>query len=308
MPRRKIGLPTRSESGSKAVVSPIGATLAAAGVTPSKSRGQNFLVQPAIAERIVAAAELSPRDEVVEIGPGLGILSDRIAARDIGRLTLVELDRELAARLKRRFEDHSRVRAVEADFVRADLKEIFERPPVKVVGNLPFNVASAIFRRLCDAHRMISTMVLMFQREVGERMRAAPGGKGYSALSVFAALYWRIDLHFRVAAGNFYPRPKVDAEVLRLRAKPHLLFAPEEESAVAATVRACFASPRKKIRNSLASGLGIEPREAAAYLQSARIDSALRPESLSAEDFVRLARALVETGALSPDKMGTRDA
>jgi|YelNatPaOPRAMG01_1025707.scaffolds.fasta_scaffold00651_9 16S rRNA (adenine1518-N6/adenine1519-N6)-dimethyltransferase len=261
-----------------------------------------------IAERIVAAAELSPGDEVVEIGPGLGILSERIAARDIARLTLVELDRELAARLKQRFAGDSRVRVVQADFMRADLNEIFERPRVKVVGNLPFNVASAIFRRLCDAHQRISTMVLMFQREVGERMRAAQGSRGYSALSVFAALYWRIDLHFRVVAGNFFPRPKVDAEVLRLRARSHLLFAPGEESAVAATVRACFSSPRKKIRNSLATGLGIEPREASAYLDSARIDGALRPESLCAGDFVRLARTLVEAGALSPETMETRDA
>lgn len=287
---------------------PIGAILKAMGLTPSRSKGQNFLVQPAVAERIVDSAELSPGDEVVEIGPGLGILSERIVARDIGRLTLVELDRELAAHLRRTFALDSRVRVVEADFVRADLNQIVDRPPVKVVGNLPFNAAGAIFRRLCDRQRMVSTMVLTFQREVGERLRAAPARKGYSALSVFAALYWRIDLHFTVAAGSFFPRPRVDAEVLRFRALPNVLFAAEEESAVTATVRACFSSPRKKIRNSLAAGLRIEPRDAAAHLERAAVDSARRPESLSVEDFVRLARALVETGALTPDETGTSDA
>lgn len=272
--------------------------LKAAAVTPTKSRGQNFLVQGAVADRIVDLAELARDDEVIEIGPGLGILSERIIASDVRRLTLVELDRALADRLEQIFADDPRVRLVRADFVRTDISTMVERAPVKIVANLPFNVAGAIFRSLCDARSMISTMVLMFQREVGERIRARPGERAYSALSVFAALYWTIDTHFRVAAGSFFPRPKVDAEVLRFRAKAHLLFEPEEESAVTATVRACFSAPRKKVRNSLAGGLAIGPHEAADYLAGAQIPDSLRPGSLSPEDLVRLARALIKGEAL----------
>src|SRR5208283_804132 len=192
--------------------------LARAGVRPAKSRGQNFLTSAAVADRIVAAAELSKTDPVVEIGPGLGILTEKIAARPLRSLTLVELDPRLAARLQERFADRggANVRVINADFLALDFAALVagSPPPVKLIGNLPFNVAAAILRRLSDNARMISRMVLMFQREVGARIRAIPGDEAYGALSVFNALYWKIDLHFNVAAGSFHPRPKIDAEVL----------------------------------------------------------------------------------------------
>ena len=126
-------------------------------------------------------------------------------------LTLVELDARLAVRLQERFAD---VRVVNADFLAIDFKALIDDSPVKVIGNLPFNVAAAILRKLCDNSRSISRMVLMFQREVAARIRATPGDDAYGALSVFTALYWKIEQHFIVAAGSFHPRPKVDAEVL----------------------------------------------------------------------------------------------
>jgi 16S rRNA (adenine1518-N6/adenine1519-N6)-dimethyltransferase len=268
--------------------------LSDAGVVPSKSKGQNFLTQGAIADRIVDAALLSPTDTVIEIGPGLGILSERIAARGVQRLILVELDRVLSQRLKAAFAENPRIEVVEADFLDFDLAATLPAP-AKIIGSLPFNSASAIFRKLCDHHALVSMMVLMFQREVGERIRARPGDDAYSALSVFASLYFQIDLHFRVAAGSFHPRPKVDAEVLRMRPLGDLLFAPAEESAVMKTVRASFSAPRKMMRNSLAHGLGIDAVAAAAMLARAGIDSSVRAESLSPADFVRLARAIAES-------------
>ncbi len=268
------------------------AALAAAGLRPSKSKGQNFLTQGSVADRIVRAAELSFDDEVIEIGPGLGVLSERILACGVRRLVMVELDHALAARLESSYGAGPRVRIVEADFLKAGLAELAERAPVKVVGNLPFNSAGAIFRKLCGDQRMVSTMVLMFQREVGERLRAAPGSPAYSALAVFAALYFEIDLHFRVAAGSFHPRPGVDAEVLRLRPRAPRLFAPREEAAVLAAVRAAFSARRKTIRNSLAKATGLEPRRAAEVLAHAGIDPGARAEALPPQAFVRLARAL----------------
>jgi 16S rRNA (adenine1518-N6/adenine1519-N6)-dimethyltransferase len=266
--------------------------LADAGLTASKSKGQNFLTQGAIADRIVASADLSSSDDVIEIGPGLGILTERILRREVRSLAVVELDRELAERLRRTYADDPRVKVVEADFVKTDFHSLAKNP-VKVIGNLPFNAASAIFRILCDHLELVQMIVAMFQREVGERMRARPGDSEYSALSVFAALYFDVDLHFRVAAGSFHPRPKVDAEVLRFRPHQNLLFNRDEESRVLETVRASFSAPRKMIRNSLAGGLGISSEEAVAALGRAEIDPTARAESLSPEDFVRLARAMV---------------
>ncbi len=265
--------------------------LSAAGVTPSKSRGQNFLTQGAIADRIVAAADLNPLDDVVEIGPGLGILTERILQRDVRSLTVVELDHTLAERLRETYAPDSRVTIIESDFVKIDFRSL-GKTPVKVIGNLPFNAAAAIFRMLCDHHDRVAMIVAMFQREVGERIRATPGDSEYSALSVYAALYFDIDLHFRVAAGSFHPKPKVDAEVLRFRPRKDLLFDRDEEARVLETVRASFSAPRKMIRNSLAGGLAISSGDAAAALARAQIDSTARAESLSPSDFVKLARAI----------------
>ncbi len=268
--------------------------LAIAGVRPAKSRGQNFLTSAAVAERIVAAGYLEANDDVIEIGPGLGILTEKIAARPHRGLTLIELDSRLAARLRERFDADDSVRIVNADFLEANLAIMIERPPVKVIGNLPFNVAAAILRRLSDNSRLISRMVLMFQREVAARIRARPGDDGYSALSVYTALYWEIDLHFAVAAGSFHPRPKVDAEVLGFR--PHPVesrpFAADEEQAVLRTVRAAFSAPRKTIRNALGHALGLDAAATNSALEESGIDPVVRAETLCVADFVRLARTL----------------
>jgi 16S rRNA (adenine1518-N6/adenine1519-N6)-dimethyltransferase len=265
--------------------------LSAAGLTPSKSKGQNFLTQGAIADRIVAAADLDPSDEVIEIGPGLGILTERILHRDVRSLTVVELDHALAERLRETYAADNRVTVVESNFVKIDFRSL-ANAGAKIIGNLPFNAAAAIFRILCDHHDLIAMIVAMFQREVGERIRAMPGDSEYSALSVYAALYFDVDMHFRVAAGSFHPKPKVDAEVLRFRPRKNLLFNRDEEARVLETVRASFSAPRKMIRNSLAAGMGIASEEAVAALARAQIDSTARAESLSPHDFVRLARAL----------------
>src|SRR5260221_10670259 len=265
-----------------------------AGVRPSKSRGQNFLTSSAIAERIVATAELDASDDVVEIGPGLGILTDRIDARPHRRITLVELDPRLASRLREKCATDHRIRVLNTDFLETEIAEMFDTSSAKVIGNLPFNVAAAILRRLSDNSRLISLMVLMFQREVAMRIRAHPGDDHYSALSVYTALYWNIDAHFTVAAGSFHPRPKVDAEVLRFR--PHRAeekpFKPAEEQGVLSVVRASFSAPRKTIRNSLGHALQLDSATVTAALETSGIDPGARAETLAVADFVRLARTI----------------
>jgi 16S rRNA (adenine1518-N6/adenine1519-N6)-dimethyltransferase len=266
--------------------------LARAGVRPAKSRGQNFLTSAGVADRIVTAAQLSESDAIVEIGPGLGILTGKIAARQPRSLTLVELDPRLAVPLKDRFAGDPSIRVVNADFLAIDFASLVAGAPVKVIGNLPFNVAAAILRRLCDNSRMISRMVLMFQREVAARIRATPGDDAYGALSVFTALYWNIDLHFTVAAGSFHPRPKVDGEVLAFTPLAVPLFAQKDERDVLETVRAAFSAPRKTIRNALSHALGLDSAQTVRVLERAAIDPGTRAETLGVPDFVRLAHAL----------------
>jgi 16S rRNA (adenine1518-N6/adenine1519-N6)-dimethyltransferase len=263
--------------------------LARAGVRPAKSRGQNFLTSAGVADRIVAAAQLSESDAVIEIGPGLGILTEKIIARPRRSLTLVELDSRLAERLEERF---TNIRVVNADFLAIDFTKLVRDSPVKVIGNLPFNVAAAILRRLCDNSRLISRMVLMFQREVAARIRATRGDDAYGALSVFTALYWNIDLHFTVAAGSFHPRPKVDAEVLAFTPLTTPSFAADNEQDVLETVRASFSAPRKTIRNALSHALGIDSTQTVRALERAAIDPGARAEKLGVPDFLRLADAL----------------
>ncbi|MGH8014159.1 MAG: 16S rRNA (adenine(1518)-N(6)/adenine(1519)-N(6))-dimethyltransferase RsmA [Candidatus Binataceae bacterium] len=274
--------------------------LADAGVRPSKGRGQNFLVQPGMAERIVDAAALPSDSTVVEIGPGLGILSERIAARSIRRLILVELDLRLAARLKARFAEHENVTVVAEDFLTCDFAQLAAMPPVVIVGNLPFNAAAAILHELCRHHRLIERMVLMFQREVAERIRARPATHAYAALSAYVALYWKIGEHFRVASGNFHPKPNVEAEVLVFEPAARA-FADHEEEAVRESIRSAFCARRKMIRNALAHGLGVNVAKAETLLIAAAIDPSTRAETLAAGDFVRLARAIIRARTSARD-------
>jgi 16S rRNA (adenine1518-N6/adenine1519-N6)-dimethyltransferase len=298
---------------------PAGA-LALAGVRPHKSKGQNFLVQPRVADRIVEVAEIASGDDVVEIGPGLGILSERIAERPVRRLILIELDGRLALQLTERFAGDSRIAVINRDFLAIasrdfltvapkefeapDARETLHEAPLRVVANLPFNVAAAILERLCGMHARIARMVLMFQREVAERIRSRPGAGNYGALSVFTAMYWEIEGHFRVAAGSFHPKPKVDAEVLTFAPRRPMPFAREEEGAVLATVRAAFSAPRKTLRNAVGKALAIESTALEAAFKRAAIDPAARAATLAVGDFVLLARAL----HLNPENGNDRDA
>ena len=265
--------------------------LKSAGVRPSKSRGQNFLVQPSVATHIVSAAEIEAGDSVVEIGPGLGILTERIIGAGPRRLTLVELDERLAAMLSARFGGDTRVRLLNRDFLTVTRPE-FDGERLKVIGNLPFSAAAAILRRLSDYRESIVRMVLMFQREVGERIRALPGSRNYGSLSVFSSLYWQIIGHFRVAAGSFHPRPKVDAEVLIMEPRCERDFNPAEESDICATVRAVFSAPRKTIRNSLSGSLDVDSNTIEAALELANIDPSMRPAMLDRSQLIALARIL----------------
>ena len=269
-----------------------GRALSAAGIRPAKSKGQNFLTQGAIADRIVGCAELTPEDEVIEIGPGLGILSDRIIAAKVRRFTMIELDRVLAAQLRSRFSEQTNAFVIEEDFLKLDLRRLTGARPRKVIGNLPFNVAAAVLRKLCEDRSGISRMVLMFQREVARRIRALPAADDYGALSVYTAMYWLIEKHFVVAPGSFHPMPKVAAEVLSLVPNRVPGFELAEESCLLRLIRAAFSAPRKMLRNNLLNELGIAPPILDAALLKAAIDPRARAQRMALADFTGLMRAM----------------
>jgi 16S rRNA (adenine1518-N6/adenine1519-N6)-dimethyltransferase len=262
----------------------------------SRAWGQNFLVQPAVAEKIVSAAALKPGDEVVEIGPGKGALTECLTRRALSRLLLVEIDPELAELARRRFGAGPRVEVAAADFLQLDLASVLGRPPVKLVGNLPFSSAAAILRRVSARPELITRMVLMFQKEVAARVRARPGDAGYAALSVFCALWWQIIDHFAVGAGNFWPRPRVDAEVLVMEPRPPESWAAGRRALIEGVVSGAFFLRRKLLRNSLAAYYGAAPAAVERALELAELPARGRAQELARADFLRLAAAVERVG------------
>lgn len=256
---------------------------------PARKRfGQHFLVQPAIAERIVALAGLSGDDTVLEIGPGRGALT-RLLAAHCRRLLAVEVDRDLAAALRDTFSATAAVEILTADVLRVDLPTLLgAAAPVVAVANLPYNISTPVLFRLLDQPALFSRLVLMLQREVAERVCAAPGGKTYGALSVVVQVVATARIALRVLPTAFAPRPTVESAVVVIEPiRPPPLRA-AELAAVRRLVRCAFSRRRKQLVNVLAP-LTPQPR---ALLEHLGVDPRRRAETLPPADFVRLAGAL----------------
>ena len=257
------------------------------GARPRKHLSQAFLDDPHVAAAIVRAAHLdATRDEVLEVGPGLGVLTERLvkAAR---RVVAVEIDAQLADWL--RAELRSPNLTVEtADILTVDLARLFEDPYV-VVANLPYHVTSPALRRLLESGPPFAArLVIMVQREVADRITAPAGQLSALAVTIQAQAQVRVVRH--VPASAFYPRPKVDSAVLALQPY-HARERPVGHAAFPAFVEfvhAGFKQPRKQIANSLAEGLGVEKSQAVERLTRAEIEPTRRPQTLSVADWVRL--------------------
>jgi 16S rRNA (adenine1518-N6/adenine1519-N6)-dimethyltransferase len=259
--------------------------------------GQHFLHEEAVADRIVDA--LAPDDrEVLEIGPGRGVLTGRIAAR-ARRLAAVEIDRRLASSLAHRWPPE-RVVVHCADVLNRPLADWLEPTPGEewlLAGNLPYAITSPVLFGVLDAEPPPQRAVLMMQREVAERLSAREGSRTYGILSVLLGVKADIELLFRVGRGAFRPPPRVDSAVVRLTLLPRPRFGVGGVSgpsgrALRMVVRAAFAQRRKMLRNSLASLPRLSRDELSAAGAQAGIDLTRRPESLGLEEFVALARAL----------------
>lgn len=255
-----------------------------------RALGQHFLRDPGVARAIVDLVAPTAADHVLEIGPGEGALTSELAAR-AGRLTALEIDSVLAARLRGRLPG---VEVVDAD-ARAWHYGALERPPggrVLVVGNLPYSVAKPILAALMTARAAVDEMALMLQQEVAARVAAAPGSRVYGALSVLTQLYADVRLALRVPPGAFRPPPKVDSAVIHVRVLNALRVPVADERRFAAVVRAAFGRRRKTLANALAGGLGVGPSVTRRAAADAGIDPGRRAETLTILEFAALAARL----------------
>jgi 16S rRNA (adenine1518-N6/adenine1519-N6)-dimethyltransferase len=255
---------------------------------PRKRFGQHFLVQPQLAQRIVALAELRGSETVLEIGPGRGALTDLLttAARE---LWLIEIDRDLHAALCARFATARHVHVIEGDALRIDYGTLLgASAPAVVVANLPYNIATPLLMQLLEHPDLFTRLVVMVQREIADRLAAGPGSKSYGALSVMFQLLATLRTAVVVGPGAFHPRPKVDSAVVVIDPRPRPGVSREQLPTVRRVVRAAFAQRRKQLGNALSAVSG-DPHAA---LHAIGIDPKRRAETLSIEDFVALSRVI----------------
>ena len=260
---------------------------------PRKRLGQHFLIDEAALERILHAAELSPGDIVVEIGPGLGILTEGLA-RQGAKVIAVEVDGKLVALLKKRLAGFPDVRIVRADILRMAPRQLLREnlpnsDPIrgyKVIANLPYYITSPVLSHFLEAQPRPSEMVVMVQREVGETIAAAPGKM--RLISVKTQFYSRPSIVCYVPAASFFPPPKVDSVILRLDVYSQPPIEISDVTGFFDMVMHGFSSPRKQLRNSLAHSLEMPPDQVASLLEKAGIEAKRRAETLSMEEWREL--------------------
>jgi 16S rRNA (adenine1518-N6/adenine1519-N6)-dimethyltransferase len=251
-----------------------------------KRFGQHFLADRDIVERIVAAVAPAPGDSLVEIGPGLGALTGPLLER-VAHLHVVEIDRDLCARLRRRF-PAERLTVHEGDALEFDFASL--PAPLRVVGNLPYNVSTPLLFHLSAFAARCADLHFMLQREVVDRMTAAPGSKDYGRLSVMLQYRYALERLIDVPASAFSPRPKVDSSVVRLVPRPAAELSALDAEGFGRVVKTAFSTRRKTVKNSLSGLLS------AAQLAQLGIDPSSRAENLSPTAFVAIANRLREAG------------
>lgn len=257
-----------------------------------KKLGQNFLIDENVVHQIVAAAELSEADTVLEVGPGIGTLTQGLAESK-ARVVAVELDTRLLPVLATTLNGYDNVRVVHGDILKVNIMEEVGAPSFKVCANLPYYITTPIIFALLEKRLPMERLVAMVQKEVAERMAAQPGGKEYGALSVAIQYYTEPKIAFIVPPTSFIPAPAVDSAVIvcKRREKPPVEVC--DEGLFFRVVKAAFSLRRKMLSNSL-KNMGIKSEQVAKWLELAGVDGKRRAETLSLEDFAKLTNSFNE--------------
>ncbi len=263
------------------------------GFKAKKRLGQHFLTDEAVLERILSAAELSHGDIVVEVGPGLGILTEELAKREV-KVIAVELDAKLVDILRKRLAPFPNVKTVHADILKVTPRQLLQNNLTasdlahgyKVIANLPYYITSPILRNFLEAQLQPSEMVVMVQKEVGEAIAAAPGKM--SLLSTRTQFYSKPTIISYVPASSFYPPPKVDSVILRLDIYSQPPIEVSDIASFFEVVMHGFSSPRKQLRNSLSRSFDMPPNQVSLLLREAGIEAKRRAETLSLEEWREL--------------------
>ncbi|TMB57934.1 MAG: ribosomal RNA small subunit methyltransferase A [Chloroflexi bacterium] len=276
--------------------------LASERLRPRKALSQNFLTDPSVLDAIVQAAELTPGDRIVEVGPGLGVLTRRLLGAG-AQVLAVELDARLAAYLRRELGSVERFELIEADALALHPRDCFPGEPFKLVANIPYHITSPLLHAFLEGERPPELTVLLVQAEVAERVAAPPGRMSY--LSVFVQNVASAELLERVPAAAFEPAPEVDSAILRLRRRPTPIVAPgPARERLHRVVQAGFRQRRKQLHNGLGRELRLAPDELAGALAGCGIDPERRPQTLSVEEWACLATALAPIPDRAPDPPG----
>jgi 16S rRNA (adenine1518-N6/adenine1519-N6)-dimethyltransferase len=258
---------------------------------PSKRWGQNFLIDHNIIESILRLVELSPEDQIIEIGPGLGFLTRRLL-ETASKVWAVEVDAFLVDWLKRSaVGGHPRLQLIHDDILKVQLDEIWPAHKVKLVANLPYSISTPVLFRLFDWRHHFSSLVLMMQKEVADRIASGPGTKAYGTLSVWSQIHGRIVERVPVSPAAFYPRPGVRSTILKIELYPELLISVNELPLLRGLVRSAFGQRRKTLGNALSTWLKQGRNDIESFLRAEGVDPRRRGETLSVEEFLRLAHA-----------------
>lgn len=252
-----------------------------------KKLGQNFLIDHTVVQRIVEAAELSDKDTVLEVGPGIGTLTQGLAESK-AKVVAVELDKRLLPVLDTTLAGYDNVRIVNGDILKVDIMDEVGHKDFKCCANLPYYITTPIIFALLEKRLPMERLVAMVQKEVAERMAAKPGGRDYGALSVAIQYYTVPEIAFIVPPESFIPAPNVDSAVIVCKRREKPAVAVEDEAMFFRVVKAAFSLRRKMLNNSL-KNMGINSSECAAWLERAGVDGKRRAETLSLEEFASLA-------------------